>query len=93
MSTFPFAMIVSQSAMSRDFQGSGARPGTRNELEFEFLSALPNAPVVADRPARRPRTHRARSALAAALSRAATVIAPPPDSSRPADASCVATAG
>ena len=93
MSTFPFAMIVSQSAMSHEFHGSGARSGTRSDLEFEFLSALPDAPVVADRPARRPRTHRARSALAATLRRAATVIAPPPDNSRPADASCPATAG
>jgi hypothetical protein len=75
MSTFPFAMIVSQSAMSRDF------PGNWNGETFEFQSALPNAPVVEPAPARTARTYRARSALAATLRRAATVVAPPAECS------------
>lgn len=71
MSTFPFAMIVSQSALAEHFDGRW------NGETFEFASALPNAPVVPENTAvRTPRTYRARSALAATLRRAAGAVAP-----------------
>ncbi|WP_432828112.1 hypothetical protein [Dactylosporangium sp. CA-092794] len=67
MSTFPFAMIVSQTAMSEQFG-------------FEHASALPHAPEVVDPPTRTPRSYRARTALAATLRRAAEAVAPGPQS-------------
>lgn len=71
MSTFPFAMIVSQSALAENFGASW------NGVTFEYASALPNAPVVAQATTvRTPRTYRARSALAATLRRAASAVAP-----------------
>jgi len=78
MSTFPFAMIVSQSAMSAEFPEFSGR---WNGEVFEFQSALPGAPVVDDRAtARTARTYRARSALATTLRRAASLVAPPASS-------------
>ncbi|GGM14412.1 hypothetical protein ACFFX1_31595 [Dactylosporangium sucinum] len=67
---FPFAMIVSQSALAREFPGSWAGPEG-----FEFSSALPHAPVV-PYPEHSPRAHRTRSAIASGLRRAASAIAP-----------------
>jgi hypothetical protein len=73
MSTFPFAMIVSQSALSDEFGGSW------NGEAFEYASALPGAPAVGhDAPARPPRAYRTRAALAATLQRAAAIVAPAP---------------
>ncbi|MFG2039214.1 hypothetical protein [Dactylosporangium sp. NPDC048998] len=73
MSTFPFAMVVSQSALSEEFGGSW------NGERFEYASALPNAPVVDhDAPVRPPRGYRTRTALAATLRRAAEAVAPAP---------------
>ncbi|WP_433085264.1 hypothetical protein ACQP1P_10025 [Dactylosporangium sp. CA-052675] len=73
MSTFPFAMIVSQSALAEEFGGSW------NGEAFEYASALPNAPVTGhDAPARPPRAYRARTALAATLRKAAEAVAPAP---------------
>ncbi|WP_238015919.1 hypothetical protein KZZ52_10490 [Dactylosporangium sp. AC04546] len=68
---FPLAMIVSQSAMAREFPGSWA--GSEG---FEFSSALPHAPVV-PYPEPSPRAYRTRAAIASTLRRAATAIAPP----------------
>lgn len=75
MSTFPFAMVVSQAALSEHFGGRW------NGEAFEYASALPHAPVLGhdaphEIPARPPRAHRARSALAATLRRAAEAVAP-----------------
>ena len=79
MSTFPFAMVVSQSALAHQFDGRW------NGETFEFASALPNAPVVDDglgrghhRTDAHQRAYRARSALAATLRRAAEAVAPAP---------------
>ncbi|MER7283575.1 hypothetical protein ABT369_55065 [Dactylosporangium sp. NPDC000244] len=73
MSTFPFAMVVSQSALSEEFGGSW------NGEAFEYASALPNAPVIGhDAPARPPRAYRTRTALAATLRKAAEAVAPAP---------------
>ncbi|GAA4245811.1 hypothetical protein [Dactylosporangium darangshiense] len=77
MSTFPFAMIVSQSALSESFGPSF------NGERFEYASALPGAPVVDHEvPVRPPRAYRTRSALAASLRRAAEVVAPAPTLAR-----------
>ncbi|GAA0745112.1 hypothetical protein Drose_10390 [Dactylosporangium roseum] len=68
---FPFAMIVSQSAMAEKF------PGTRSGAEgFLFRSALPHAPVV-PHPEPAPKAYHTRAIVASALRRAATAIAPP----------------
>ena len=74
MSTFPFAMVVSQSALSESFGGSF------NGETFEYASALPHAPVVVchEVAVRPPRAHRARTALAATLRRAAEAVSPAP---------------
>ncbi|GAA2621238.1 hypothetical protein GCM10010399_60300 [Dactylosporangium fulvum] len=67
---FPYAMIVSQSAMAKEF------PGTWSDAEgFLFKSALPHAPVV-PYPEPALKAYRTRAALASALRRAATAIAP-----------------
>lgn len=81
MSTFPFAMIVSQSALSEKFGGAGGGTwsGKWNGESFEYASALPGAPVVGhDAPVRPPRAYRTRNALAASLRRAAEAVAPAP---------------
>ncbi|MEU7875681.1 hypothetical protein [Dactylosporangium sp. NPDC049140] len=73
MSTFPFAMVISQSALSEEFGGAW------NGETFEYASALPNAPVVGhDAPVRPPRGYRTRHALAATLRKAAEAVAPAP---------------
>ncbi|MEV6926860.1 hypothetical protein AB0M46_20455 [Dactylosporangium sp. NPDC051485] len=73
MSTFPFAMVVSQAALAESFGPSW------NGEEFEYASALPGAPVVAHEvPVRPPRVERARWALAESLRRAADAVAPVP---------------
>ncbi|MFI5909021.1 hypothetical protein [Dactylosporangium sp. NPDC051541] len=80
MSTFPFAMIVSQSALSEQYGSAW------NGEQFEYHSALPHAPVmVHDIAVRPPRAYRTRAALAATLRRAAEVVSPAPAvRSRPA---------
>jgi len=73
MSTFPFAMVVSQSALAERFEGSW------NGEAFEYASALPNAPVVGHAaPVRPPRAYRTRNVLAATLRKAAEAVAPAP---------------
>ncbi|MGI5244125.1 hypothetical protein [Dactylosporangium sp. CA-139066] len=73
MSTFPFAMVVSQSALSESFGP------TFNGETFEYASALPGAPVVEyEVPVRPPRAYRTRTALAATLRRAAEAVSPAP---------------
>ncbi|GAA2392439.1 hypothetical protein [Dactylosporangium salmoneum] len=73
MSTFPFALVVSQAALSDSFGPSF------NGEEFEYASALPGAPTVEhDVPVRPPRVARARWALAESLRRAAEAVAPAP---------------
>jgi hypothetical protein len=77
MTTFPFAMIVSQSALAESFGPSW------NGERFEYASALPNAPVVVhDAPSRPPRAYRTREVLAATLRRAAEAVAPTPAPAR-----------
>lgn len=49
---------------------------SRRETVTLALSALPDAPVVTDPPARPARIRRARIGIAAVLSRAATAVAP-----------------
>ena len=53
---------------------------SQNAVNHEFRSALPNAPVVPDRPARtsRPRAVRTRTGLAHLLERTAQWVAPAP---------------
>ncbi|WP_433058306.1 hypothetical protein [Dactylosporangium sp. CS-033363] len=71
MSTFPFAMVVSQSALAEQYG-----PAWNGE-SFEYASALPHAPVVGHEvPVRPPRSQRTRAALAGALHRAAELVAP-----------------
>ncbi|WP_433217734.1 hypothetical protein ACQP00_10495 [Dactylosporangium sp. CS-047395] len=79
MSTFPFAMVVSQSALSEQYgsaYGSAYGPAWNGE-SFEYASALPHAPVVDHEvPVRPPRSYRTRAALAGVLHRAAEAVAP-----------------
>ncbi|GAA3270579.1 hypothetical protein Dvina_11220 [Dactylosporangium vinaceum] len=80
MSTFPFAMIVSQSSLAEQYGSAW------NGETFEYASALPSAPVVTHAVAvRPPRAYRTRNALAATLRRVAEAVAPAPAvHSRPA---------